>query len=465
MNAIEPLRAARSLYGWVAALPMDGRAVAHLSANTCNLEFVMPRMPQSFLSGRAIAGWIVAFVLMAVAGTASAQVTAVSGTSCRTMVLQNPSLANPLSLQAGTVTFELWGTMAIPASGVASLFQLTGLQSVELVSVRTAAQNASRGCPSVPSASLRLRSDDTIRDVVKGTLTIPLANGTRQSIGLRAVPYPAISWTWTNAAPSNSCVLGGFSSFSYPSNRLLRIVTPQSTSVDAFCTATMTTRITAGSSVAHVKGPVPVRLTTDLTLTHTRPVPMSPESLPTGIAKGPGSFASVPVVLSHQGMLKFKPNGRDFALAVATPNGNTSALQLSVVLPNVPVFTGPIQTRSLFEATGGGITAGGKDAITFSASLTPAAPQLGHTITWRVSNPACFAARSGTFNPASPFQTFLLPAGQTIFQVTLTALDTPDCLPPIGGRTETVEAWSGTDVTTREKPFYSTPTTFRVLRP
>ena len=464
MNPAEPLRVPRSLYGWVAALPKDGRAVARRSDNPLNLEFVMHRTPLSFLPGRAIAGWVVAFVLMAVAGTASAQVTAVTGTSCKTILLQNPSLSNPLSLQAGTVTFELWGTMAIPTSGVASLFQLTGLQSVELVSVRTAAQNASRGCPSVASASLRLRSDGAIRDVVKGTLTVPLANGTRQSIGLRAVPYPAISWTWTNAAPSNSCVLAGFSSFSYPSNRLLRIVTPQSTAVDAFCTANVASRITAGSSDAHVKGPVPVRLTTDLTLTHTRPVPMSPESMPTEILKGPGSSVTVPVVLSHQGMLKFKPHGRDYALEVATPNGNTSALQLSVVLPNVPVFTGPIQKRSLFEATGG-LNAGAKDAITFSAALTPAAPQLGHTITWRVSNPACFAARSGAFNPASPLQTFLLPAGQTIFEVTLTALDTPACLPPLDGRIETIEAWSGTDVTTREKPFYSTPTTFRVIRP
>jgi hypothetical protein len=191
---------------------------------------------------------------------------------------------------------------------------------------------------------------------------------------------------------------------------------------------------------------------------------MSPASMPAEIAGGPSTSVAVPVVLSHQGMLKFKPHGRDYALDVATPNGNTSAVRLSVVLPNVPVFTAPLQTRSLFEATGG-VIASSKDALTISASLTPAAPAAGHTITWRVSNPACFAARSGAFNPASPLQTFVLPAGQTIFQVTLTALDTPTCLPPIGGRTETLEAWSGTDVTTREIPFYSTAKTFRVIRP
>lgn len=427
----------------------------------------MSRTAPLFKTGRATAGWVVALAFMALNGTASAQVTAITGTSCRTPVLQNPSLSNPLRLQAGTVTFELWGSMVIPTTNVASMFQLAGLQSVELLSVRTAAQNASRGCPAVASASLRLRSDDAIRDAVTGVLNVPTGKSTRQSIGLRAVPYPAITWAWARTAASNSCVLGVFGSLSYPSSALLRIVTPQSTDVAALCTANVASQISAGASDAHVSGPVPIRLTTDLTLTTTRPVPISPQSMPAAIANGPSSSVAVPIVLSHQGMLKFKPQGRDYSLDVATPNGNTSALNISVVLPAVPVFTGPIQTMSLFGATGG-VTAGGKDAITFSASLSPAAPQPGHTITWRVSNPSCYAARSGSFNPASPFQTFVLPAGQTIFQVTLTALDTGTCLPPTGGRTDTVEAWSGVDVTFLEKadrPFYSTPTTFKVVRP
>lgn len=42
---------------------------------------------------------------------------------------------------------------------------------------------------------------------------------------------------------------------------------------------------------------------------------------------------------------------------------------------------------------------------------------------------------------------------------------TAACLPPLSGRNETVEAWSGTNVTTREIPFYSSPTTFKVIRP
>jgi len=424
----------------------------------------MPRKQNSIKNTRAVAGWIAALMLMTAHGAAVAQVTAVTGTTCRTTVLQNPSSTNPLSLQAGTVTFELWGTMSIPSSSVTSLFQLTGLQSVEVLAVRTAAQNAARGCPSVASAELRLRSDGAIRDTVKGTLTVPFGKSSRQTIGLQVVPYPTVAWTWTNATPSNACVLAGFSSFSYPNNGLLRIVTPQSTAVNGLCTANVASRLTAGASAAHIKGPVPVRLTTDLTLTTTRPVPMSPASMPTEIVKGPSTSITVPIVLSHQGMLKFKPVGRDYELEAATPNGNTSALRMSVVLPRVPVFTAPLQTRSLFEATGG-LIARSDDSLTISASLTPAAPSLGHTITWRVSNPACFAARSGAFNPASPLQTFVLPAGQTIFQVALRALDTPECLPPIGGKTETVEAWSGTDVATREIPFYSTAKTFRVVRP
>lgn len=427
----------------------------------------MPRMQPSLMVTRFVVGCAAAMMLLAVSGTAVAQVTAVTGTSCRAMGLQSPSSTNPLQLQAGTVTFELWGTTSIPSSSVTSLFQLPGLQSVVVLAVRTAAQNAARNCTSLPSVSLQLRSDGAIREVVSGTLTVPYGKSSRQVIGLRLVPYPTVAWTWTNAAPSNGCVLAGFSSFSYPNNGLLRIVTPQSTTVSALCTANVASNLTAGPSVAHIRGPVPVRLTTDLTLTNMRPVPISPASMPAEISGGPSTSVVVPVVLSHQGMLKFKPHGRDYALEVATPNGNTSALRLSVVLPNVPVFTGPLQTRSLFEATGG-VIASSSDAVTISASLTPAAPAApvaGQTITWRVSNPACFAARSGAFNAASPLQTFLLPAGQSIFQVTLTALDTPACLPPIGGRTETVEAWSGTDVTTREKPFYSTPTTFRVIRP
>jgi hypothetical protein len=382
-------------------------------------------------------------------------------------LLQNPSTTNPLRLQAGTVTFELWGSMIVPTTNPASMFQLTGLQSVEVLNVRTAAQNASRGCPSVASAALRVRSDGTIRDVVTGVLNIPTGKSTRQSIGLRAVPYPAVTWSWARTAPSNSCVLGVFGSLAYPSNALLRIVTPQSTEVSALCTANVASQISAGASDAHVTGPVPIRLTTDLTLTTMRPVPISPQSMPTAVTGGPSSSVAVPIVLSHQGMLKFKPRGRDYSLDVSTPNGNTSALNVSVVLPDVPVFTGPIRTRSLFEASGG-VLASAKDEITFTATLSPAAPQGGHTITWRVTNPSCFAARSGTFNPASPFQTFVLPAGQTSFQVTLTALDTPACLPPISGRTDTVDAWSGVDVTFLEKadrPFYSTPTRFVVVRP
>lgn len=423
----------------------------------------MPKTQYSSRVRRAITGGIAALMLMTVHSVAVAQVTAVTGTACRSPVLQNPSTLNPLRLQAGTVTFELWGTMAIPTTSVTSLFDVPGLESVELLSVRTAAQNASRGCPSAASATLRMRSNGAITSVVSGTLTVPYAKS-RQTIALRLVPYPTISWAWTGAAPSNNCVLAGFSSFSYPNTGLLRIVTPQTTTVDAFCTANVPSRVTAGASDAHIKGPVPIRLTTDLTLTTARPVPISPANMPAAITNGPSTSIDVPIALAHQGMLKFKPRGRDYSLDIATPNARTAALGVSVVLPSTPVFTAPLQTRSSFEARGG-LVAGNSDAITISASLTPAAPTLGHTITWRVSNPACFAARSGPFNPGSSLQTFVIPAGQTIFQVALTALDTAACMPPLGGRNETVEAWSGTNVTTREIPFYSTPSTFKVIQP
>lgn len=76
----------------------------------------MPPMQYSFRMWRVIAGLIAALLLMTVHGVAMAQVTAVTGTACRTPVLQNPSFMNPLRLHAGTVSFELWGTTSISAT-------------------------------------------------------------------------------------------------------------------------------------------------------------------------------------------------------------------------------------------------------------------------------------------------------------------------------------------------------------
>jgi len=430
--------------------------VARRSDNTRNLEFVMYRTPPTFSSGRAIAGWVVAFVLMAVAGTASAQVTAVTGTSCQTPVLQNPSTLNPLRLQAGTVSFELWGTTSITATNATSMFQLTGLQSVELLALRTATQNAARGCPSVPSASLRVRTADTITETVSGTLRVPYGKS-GQSIALRVVPYPSIAWIWaqTPVGATTPCVMPTFD-FQYSPNTVLNLKIPFNAPLGVECKQQLSSRIFAGKSDAHIVGPVPVRLTTQLTGLSSvdLPVPIAPEStIPSQVSR-PGSAVTVPVLLSKNGVLRRQ---RDFPLAITTPNGETAQLMASIVRkpPEGPKIT--ISTRSASGETPDVFTG---TAIDFTFGIQPAVQEFSLPITWRVTNPTCFAAVSGPYNPANPFQVFNLQQGGTIFNIRVQALHTAACIPPDGGRTETIQAWAGTDTSV---PPAGT-VTFKVLR-
>lgn len=436
----------------------------------------MHRTPPSFLSGRAIAGWIVSLALMVVAGTASAQVTAVTGTSCQTPVLQNPSTLNPLKLQAGTVTFELWGTTSISATNAGSMFQLTGLQSVELLALRTAAQNAARGCPSVPSASLRVRTADTITETVSGSLRVPYGKS-GQSIALRVLPYPTVSWIWLQnpVGTTTPCVMPTFD-FQYSPNTVLNLKIPFNATLGVECKQRLTSRIFAGKSDAHIAGPVPVRLTTQLTGLPSvdLPVPIAPESTMPSQVDRPASAVSVPITLSKNGVLR-RP--RDFPLAITTPNGKTAQLSVSIVrLPEdlgyTMTITGwvnpPDRTGLGGETTPQSGTIGVFPTVPFDVlfSVDPAVREFSLPITWRLTNSACFTrfarAGSASFNPGSVFQTHNLPQGQRFFEVVLIPNGTAGCVPAPGQfRDETLEVWAGSD--TSRAP--NARATVRVINP
>ena len=279
---------------------------------------------------RAVAGWIAALMLMTVHGAAVAQVTAVTGASCGTTVLQNPSLLNPLRLQAGTVEFELWGTASITATNAASLFQLPGLQSVEVLALRTATQNAARGCPSIPSASLRLRSDGTITSTVSGRLTVPISKS-GQSIALRVLPHPAITWVWAQTpvgGTQGSCSMPSFD-YQYTSNSVLSLKIPFNAPLGIECKQKIGSRLVAGRVDAHITGPIPVRLTTQLTGLPSvdLPIPIAPESMPTQLAR-PGRD---PVGADHAVEKRRAAAPARLPARVATPNGQTARLAVSIV--------------------------------------------------------------------------------------------------------------------------------------
>jgi len=426
---------------------MDGRAVAHLSANTCNLEFVMHRTPPSLLPGRAIAGWVVAFVLMAVAGTASAQVTAISTlTGCSKPALTNPSTTNGLRIQTGTAEFELWGRTSISLkqmptlSGFSSL-GLTTLGAVSILTTRSASENSARGCPALPSAAIRVRLSDSLAARVNGTLTLPLPNGATQRIALSVLPHPTVGWIWLQTpvgGSQGSCTVPSFD-YQYPSNAVLSLKIPFNATLGLECKQRLASRMIAGSVDAPITGPIPIRLTTQLTglPSSDLPVPIAPESMPTQLDR-PRSILSVPIMLSSNGVLRRQ---RDFPLQLTTPNGNTAQLTASIVRkPEEQKIT--IATRSAVGETPDAMTG---TAIDFTFGIQPAVREFSLPITWRVTNPTCFAAVSGPYNPANPFQVFNLQQGGTIFNIRVTALHTAACIPPDGGRTETIQAWAGAD--------------------
>lgn len=399
----------------------------------------MPRKQYSFKMTRAVAGWIAALMLMTAHGAAVAQVTAVTGAKCGTTVLQNPGLVNPLRLQAGTVEFELWGAASITATNAASVFRLPGLQSVEVLALRTATQNAARGCPSLPSTSLRLRSDGTITSTVSGMLTVPISKS-GQSIALRVLPHPPVGWIWSQTAvgTTQACPMPGVE-YQYPSNSVLSLKIPFNATLGLECKQQLGSRMIAGRIDAHITGPIPVRLTTQLTGLPSvdLPVPIAPESMPTQLAR-PGAILAVPITLSKNGVLR-RP--RDFPLEVATPNGLTSNLTASIARkPEETTIT--IGTRSAVAESAGTLTG---TAIDFTFRVQPAVSVFSLPITWRITNPTCFAAVSGPYNPANAFQVFNLQQGGTIFNIRVQALHTVACIPPTGVRTETIEAWAGTD--------------------
>jgi hypothetical protein len=452
--------------------------VARRSENTHNLEFVMHRTPPSFLSARIVAGWVVAFVLMAVAGTASAQVTAVTaGTSCQNPVLQSPSTTNPLRLQAGTVSFELWGTTSLTATNAGSLFQLPGLQSVEVLAVRTATQNSSRGCPAVPSVSIQVRTDGLNRDTVNGSLTVPYGKSSRQTIGLRVVPYPTVGWVWLKTpigSVQSSCTVPTFD-FQYTSNSVLSLKIPFNATLGLECKQKIASMLVAGPVDAHIKGPIPVRLTTQLTGLPSAdlPVPIAPESMPTQVDL-PGKVKSVPIMLSKNGVLRRQ---RDFPLEVATPNGSTSRLTASMVAitqdPAYSItitgwFNPPDRTGLVGETTPPNGIIGVFPSVPFDVlfKVDPAVREFSLPITWRLSNSACFTrydrAGSASFNPGGTFQSHNLAQGQSFFEVVLIPSTTAACVPAPGQfRDETLEVWAGTD--TSRPP--AARTTVRVLNP
>ena len=411
-----------------------------------------------------------AAVLLASATSAPlyAQVTAISTpTNCRTPVLTNPSATNPLRIQAGTVEFEAWGSVRISTTSTSSLTgyqpSVKGInsQTVSVVTTRTAAQNSGRNCPAQPSVVLRVQTTDALSAQAGSVLSLPLPDGTTQRIGLNVLPHPGIGWAWQNTAVGGvhgGCTVPSFD-YQYLSTTVLKLTVPFGSRLGVECRQRLASRLLAGPLDVHVTAPIPIRLTTNLTSLPASdlPVPIQPDALPATL-NGPRATASVPIVLSSNGVLRRQ---RDFPLEVSTPNGKTASITASIVgapqdLSYSIGITGwvnpPDRTRLVGETTSPGQAIGVFPTIPFDLlfKIDPAVREFALPISWRLTNPACFSrfprAGSISFNPASTFQNHSLAQGATFFEVVLVPRDTATCLPAPGqSRDETLEIWVGTD--------------------
>jgi len=250
-------------------------------------------------------------------------------------------------------------------------------------------------------------------------------------------------------------------SFEYQcaANTVLNLKIPFNAPLGLECKQQLASRMLAASVDAHIKGPIPVRLTTQLTGLPSvdLPVPNAPESMPTQFAF-PGARLSVPITLSKNGVLRRQ---RNFPLEISTPNGNTAKLEVAIVavqqaLSYSMTITGWFNPP---EGTGlrGEMTSAPTPISVFPASpfdlvfgVEPAVREFSLPITWRLTNSACFTrfarAGSASFNPGSTFQVHNLAQGQKIFEVVLIPSATASCVPAPGqSRDETLDIWTGTD--------------------
>ena len=152
---------------------------------------------------------------------------------------------------------------------------------------------------------------------------MPIAKST-QSIALRVVPHPAITWVWAQTPVGGSqglCPVPSFD-YQYTSNSVLSLKIPFNNTLGIECKQTLSSKMIAGNVDAHITGPIPIRLTTQLTGLPSQdlPVPIAPESMPTQLER-PKDLLTVSVMLSANGVLRRQ---RDFPLEVSTPNGTTA---------------------------------------------------------------------------------------------------------------------------------------------
>lgn len=414
--------------------------------------------PQScFIRRCAVQLWALALVSTAMCGTATAQVSAVSTlTACSSPALTNPSATNGLRIQTGTSQFELWGRTSISLKQKPTLSGFPTFNTVTILATRSAAENSARGCPALPSAAVSIRNSDTLASQINGVLSVPLPDGTTQRIALSVLPHPNVGWIWSQTAVGGSqstCRMPGFD-YQYTANNVLRLQIPFDSTLGIDCKQRLGSRMIAAGLDAHITGPIPIRLTTELVSLPASdlPVPIAPESMPTQLDR-PRAILSVPITLSSNGVLRRQ---RDFPLQLTTPNGRTAQITASIVRkPEETRIT--ISTRSAAGESADAITG---TAIDVTFGIQPAVREFSLPITWRVTNPACFAAVSGPYNPAIPFQVFNLQQGGTTFSIRVTALHTAACIPPDGGRVETIQAWAGTDTSVS----LAGTGTFRVFR-
>jgi hypothetical protein len=420
-----------------------------------------------------------AAVLLASATSAPlyAQVTAISTlTNCRTPVLTNPSATNPLRIQAGTVEFEAWGSVRISTTTASSLtgYQPTvkgiSSQTVSVVTTRSATQNSGRNCPAQPSVVLRVQTDDALAAQASSVLRVPVADSTTQQIGLTVLPHPNVSWIWSQTPVGQTqgiCTVPSFD-HQYVSGSVLKLTVPFDSRLGLECKQRLGSRLVAGNLDAHITGPIPVRLTTELTNLQSSqlPVPISPESMPTQFER-PRTTLSVPIALSKNGVLRGQ---RDFPLQVTTPNDKTASLTASIVRApqdlsySIGITTQANQPGNL--ETGGTIGAVVGLQVEVLFSIEPTVREYRLPVTWRLTNSACFShvPRTGSmsFNSASTFQSHTLELGARFFDVVLVPRDSAACVPAPGqGRDETLEIWTGTD--TSGPP--TARTTIRVINP
>lgn len=410
---------------------------------------------------------------------ASAQFTAVTRPdACRMTVLQNPSVANPLRVQAGLSEIELWldpDGASLDLRALSNQTWTSAALTATVLATRTARSNISRACPAQVSVVLKLEASESTVTESTSRLELPAVKGAAHSLGITVVPHPPVSWTWEQAPlvePPGGCVLLPHAGFAYSAGDVLQFIYPAGTRpLLSTCTAHTKSLLRAANINAHIKQPVPVRIISRMVLgggpsmqpelgtpsAISGAVQASLDTAHTSQLSGPGATLPVTIRFMHVDLVNGAPG--TFALEVQTPNQHRDTLDLQVDVPKTPVFRAPIAIEPKVEAGA---------SLKFRLEIAPPAGPSGHTVTWRVTSGGrpssrCFGQGSGTtpFDTAREFQSFRFMPGQATADLAVVVVGAPGCAPAV----HSLEAWSSSAPPGRAPPFYVGPSEFKVTVP